>query len=97
MQPMIWMGMAIWIFWARPTMQTTSPGGKIPMGMASSWSTHTVAASFGAARSVYAADVDGDGDYGYFGRGPDCRRHHLVGKYHWGWLKLEYTYRGCLF
>ena len=35
----------------------------------SSWITHTVEASFDGPRSVYAADVDGDGDLDIFGRG----------------------------
>ena len=38
-----------------------------PRGYPSAWTEHTVSSSFGGARSVYAEDVDGDGDLDVLG------------------------------
>ena len=45
------------------------------------WSEHTIEGNFDGAFSVYATDVDGDGDTDVLGAADTADRHHLVGEH----------------
>ena len=50
-------------------------------GDGTAWTEHPVDGDFDGAHSVYAADVDGDGDLDVLGAAERCRRHRVVGEH----------------
>ena len=91
--PPTWTGTATSMCSARRSLPTTSRGGRTPAGDGTAWTVHTVDGAFDGARSVFAADVDGDGDLDVLGAATAADDIDVLGEHGRGRHGLDRAHR----